>query len=103
MAAQEIKDFLENGNIKNSVNFPACDMGKVTGTRLCVIHKNIPAMLSQITDVFTADNTNIENMMNKSRGDYAYTMIDVDGAMADNVKADVDAIDGVIKSTIYTA
>ena len=60
---------------------------------------NIP----MITDVFTADNTNIENMMNKSRGDYAYTMIDVDGAMADNVKADVDAIDGVIKSTIYTA
>ena len=103
MAAQEIKDFLENGNIKNSVNFPACDMGKVTGTRLCVIHKNVPAMLSQITDVFTADNTNIENMMNKSRGDYAYTMIDIDGAMADNVKADVDAIDGVIKSTIYTA
>ncbi len=101
MAAKELKDFLENGNIKNSVNFPACDMGQVCGSRVTIAHKNIPAMLSQISSVFTNNNINIENMMNKSRGDYAYTMIDthsnVDSALIDAIKK----IDGVIKVTLY--
>ncbi len=101
MAAQELKDFLENGNITNSVNFPNCDMGKVCGARITIAHKNIPAMISQISAVFTSDNINIENMVNKSRGDYAYTMIDTHSAVTDQIINDIKAIDGVIKVSLY--
>ena len=101
MAAQELKDFLENGNIINSVNFPNCDMGKVCGSRVTLAHKNIPSMLNQITDVFTKDSINIENMVNKSKGDYAYTMIDTHTDITDAMLADMKAIDGVIKVTVY--
>ncbi len=101
MAAKELKDFLENGNITNSVNFPNCDMGKVSGARVTIAHKNIPSMLSQISAVFTKDNINIENMVNKSRGDYAYTMIDthssIDGKLIDELKS----VDGVIKVSLF--
>ena len=101
MAAQELKNFLENGNIINSVNFPNCDMGKVCGSRITIAHKNIPAMISQISTVFTNDNINIENMVNKSRGDIAYTMIDTHSAVNDKILNDLKAIDGVIKVTLY--
>ena len=101
MAAQELKDFLENGNITNSVNFPNCDMGKVLGARITIAHKNIPAMISQITAIFTKDNINIENMVNKSRGDLAYTMIDTHSAVTDTIINDIKAIDGVIKVSLY--
>ncbi len=101
MAAQELKDFLENGNIVNSVNFPNCDMGKVCGSRVTIAHKNIPAMINQITDVFTKDSINIENMVNKSKGDYAYTMIDTHTDVTDAMLADIKAIDGVIKVSLY--
>ncbi len=101
MAAQELKDFLENGNITNSVNFPNCDMGKVCGSRVTIAHKNIPSMLNQITDVFTKDSINIENMVNKSKGDYAYTMIDTHTDITDAMLADMKAIDGVIKVSLY--
>ena len=102
MAAQELKDFLENGNIVNSVNFPNCDMGKVSGSRVTIAHKNIPAMLNQITDVFTKDSINIENMVNKSKGDYAYTMIDTHTDVTDAMLADIKAIEGVIRVSLYT-
>ena len=101
MAAQELKDFLENGNIKNSVNFPNCDMGKVCGSRVTIAHKNVPTMLNQITDVFTKDNINIENMINKSKGDYAYTMIDTHTEITAAMLDDIKAIDGVIKVSLY--
>ena len=101
MAAQELKNFLENGNIINSVNFPNCDMGKVCGSRITIAHKNIPAMISQISTVFTNDNINIENMVNKSRGDIAYTMIDTHSAVNDKILNDLKAIDGVIRVTLY--
>lgn len=101
MAAQELKNFLENGNIINSVNFPNCDMGKVCGSRITIAHKNVPAMISQISTVFTNDNINIENMVNKSRGDIAYTMIDTHSAVNDTILNDLKAIDGVIKVTLY--
>lgn len=101
MAAQELKDFLENGNITNSVNFPNCDMGKVCGSRMTIAHKNIPAMLSQISNVFTKDNINIENMVNKSRGDYAYTMIDTHSPITDAIVSDIKGIDGIIKVSLY--
>jgi D-3-phosphoglycerate dehydrogenase len=101
MAAQELKNFLENGNIVNSVNFPNCDMGKVCGSRITIAHKNIPAMISQISTVFTNDNINIENMVNKSRGDIAYTMIDTHSAVNDKILNDLKAIESVIKVTLY--
>lgn len=100
MAAKELKDFLENGNITNSVNFPACDMGKAMGTRITVLHKNIPNMLKQFTDALASKCVNIENMLNKSKGDNAYTMIDIAGNCEAAVLAEMEAIDGVIKVTV---
>lgn len=102
MAAQELKDFLENGNIKNSVNFPNCDMGAVCGSRVTIAHKNVPSMLTQITDVFTKDNINIENMINKSRGEIAYTMIDTHSVVDDTIINHLKAIADVIKVSLYT-
>lgn len=103
MAAKELKDFLENGNIKNSVNFPNCDMGAVSGSRVAIAHKNIPTMLNKISQLFANDNINIENMINKSKGDYAYTLIDICGDVEDSVKDELLAIEGIIKVTIYRA
>ncbi len=100
MAASEIKDFLENGNIKNSVNFPNCDMGKVSGARVTVLHKNVPSMIKNITDVFAKDGVNIANMLNKSKGDNAYTMIDIEGRCDSVVVEEISAMDGVIKVTL---
>lgn len=100
MAASEIKDFLENGNIKNSVNFPNCDMGRVNGARVTVLHKNVPSMIKNITDVFASDGVNISNMLNKSKGDNAYTMIDVEGRCDNAVADEISAMDGVIKVTL---
>ena len=99
MAANEIKDFLENGNIKNSVNYPACDMGVANGDRITVAHKNIPNMLKQITDMVAGKGVNIDNLLNKSRGDYAYTMLDIKGKIDPAIEADLSKIDGVIKVT----
>ena len=96
MAANELKDFIENGNIKNSVNFPNCDLGKAEGARVTVLHKNVPSMIKNITDVFASRGVNIANMLNKSKGDNAYTMIDVDGkcdtALVDQIEAMTDVI-----------
>ena len=92
MAADEIKDYLENGNIKNSVTLPAVSMVRGTGTRVCVIHKNVPNMISAVTTALAG--ANIENMQSKSRKEYAYTILDVTG---DFDVAAIEAIDGVIK------
>lgn len=98
MAAEQVTDFLINGNIKNSVNYPACNMGGCSAkARLTVCHKNIPNMVGQITAVLAADKINISDMMNKSKGDYAYTMIDVDNEITDKVIADLSAINDVLK------
>lgn len=100
MAATEIKDFLENGNINNSVNFPNCDMGIKTGTRITVAHKNVPNVLKQITDTISAKGSNIENMINKSRGDYAYTMIDLCAKADTNLVSEIEKMEGIIKVTM---
>lgn len=92
MAADEIKDYLENGNIKNSVTLPSVSMARGTGVRICVIHKNVPNMISSVTSALAG--ANIENMQSKSRKDYAYTVLDVTGAFD---VATVEAIEGVIK------
>ena len=98
MAVNEIMDFIENGNIKNSVNYPACDMGICSKAgRVTICHKNIPNMISQFTSAFASENINISDMVNKSRGDYSYTMLDLDGAASDSVVKAIEAIDGVIK------
>jgi len=100
MAAQELIDFLENGNIKNSVNFPNVVLPRSTDKRICVLHKNVPSIISQISTVLAEDKINIENMQNKSKKDYAYTMIEVNGDVADKILSDITAIEGVIKAFV---
>lgn len=98
MAAAEVKDFLENGNITHSVNFPDCDMGaKGEGERITILHKNIPNMIGQFTALLAEKNMNIEVMTNKSREEYAYTMLDVDGTVSEDVEAQLAAVEGVLK------
>ena len=98
MAAAEVKDFLENGNITHSVNFPDCDMGaKGEGERITILHKNIPNMIGQFTALLAEKNMNIEVMTNKSRKEYAYTMLDVDGTVSEDVEAKLEAVEGVLK------
>lgn len=97
MAANELIAFLEDGTIKNSVNFPNVDMPVSGDTRITVVHKNIPNMVAQITAVFSPENINIENMVDKSKKDYAYTIIDVSGDAVDKVIERLNAIGGVIR------
>lgn len=97
MAAQELIDYIENGNILNSVNLPAISMPRSGEFRICVIHKNVPNILSKITGIISADNVNIENMLNKSKGDYAYTMLDFNSADAERLAADIAEVNEVIR------
>ena len=100
MAAKELIDYIENGNIVNSVNLPEIVMPRSGESRICVIHKNIPNMLTAITGIFAGNNVNIENLLNKSRGDYAYTMLDVGKTDVSDVADKIGAIDGVIRVRI---
>lgn len=98
MAISEIRDFMENGNIKNSVNYPNCDAGVCqTAGRITIAHKNVPNMLSQFTTLFSKDGVNIENMVNKSRGNFAYTILDICSDSTDEVVKELEALDGVIR------
>ena len=97
MAVDELKDYLENGNIKNSVNFPNVHMDRSGVQRLCIVNRNIPAMLANITALLAKDHVNVENMTNKSRGDYAYTMVDLGAKVDEKVIQDVMGLDGVIR------
>lgn len=96
MAANELIDYIENGNIKNSVNLPNASM-IATGTKVCVIHKNVPSLISAITKAVGDDGLNIENMVNASRKDFAYTMMDVAGDVTESVVNDIKAINGIIR------
>ena len=99
MAVEQLVDYIENGNIKNSVNYPATDAGKCqTAARICVCHKNIPNMLAQFTGVFSAAGINIETMVNKSRGNYAYTVLDICSRASAELVDKVNAIEGVLKA-----
>ncbi|MDD5949714.1 MAG: phosphoglycerate dehydrogenase [Lachnospiraceae bacterium] len=101
MAVKEIMDFMENGNIKNSVNYPACDAGVcASAARVAICHKNIPDMLTRFTGVFSKEGINIANMVSKSKGDWAYTILDVESQVAVNSKDALSAIDGVVKVRI---
>ena len=92
MAAEELIDYIENGNIVNSVNMPNISMPKSGNGRICIIHKNVPTVINKITGVISDDHINIANMLNKSKGDFAYTMLDVDEADAANIEKMADEI-----------
>ena len=98
MAVKELKNYLENGNIVNSVNFPNCDMGVCTQAgRVAVFHKNSSGMISKFTTVFGNHGINITDMTNKSRGDWAYTMLDLESKVSDEVLAELRASEGVVR------
>ena len=98
MAAEELKDFLENGNITHSVNYPDCNMGvKGEGQRITILHKNIPNMLGQFTTLLAEKNINIALMTNKSRKEYAYTMIDVETDVPSELEEQLGSVNGVLK------
>ena len=95
-----MKDYLENGNIVNSVNMPRCEQGICTVPRIAIIHKNVAGMISQFTQVLGNNGYNISNMTNKSRGDFAYTIIDVESTISDDITEKLRSIDDVIRVRI---
>ena len=98
MAVKEIRDFIENGNVINSVNYPRCDAGICqTASRVTVCHKNIPNMLTQFTGIFSKEGINVPEMVSKSKGDFAYTILDADAPATDKIVEELKAIDGVVR------
>jgi D-3-phosphoglycerate dehydrogenase len=96
MVAEEVREFLENGSVRNSVNFPEMMMPRNTGYRLGIVNRNVPNMLGQISTCLASSNLNILDMLNKSRGDLAYTLVDVDTSVAPDCLANIAAIEGVL-------
>ncbi len=98
MAVEQVMDYLENGNITNSVNYPNCDMGVCQAEgRITILHRNIPNSLGRFTSAMAADNVNIDGLVNKSRGEYAYTMLDLDQHPSQAVVDHLKEIDGVLR------
>jgi D-3-phosphoglycerate dehydrogenase len=96
MVADQLRDFLEHGNVRNAVNFPNVSMSRGTGWRVAIANANVPNMLGQISTAMAQAGLNIHNMVNKSRGDMAYTLVDVDSAVGDKVLATLRGIEGVL-------
>ena len=98
MAVRQVMDYLENGNIVNSVNFPTCDMGVCTKAgRITILHKNIPNMLNRFTTVLSNEHINISDLINRSKGEYAYTMLDLDSAPSAEAVESLKQIEGVVR------
>jgi D-3-phosphoglycerate dehydrogenase len=98
MAVRQVMDYLENGNIVNSVNFPNCDMGICkTAGRITILHRNIPNLLSRFTSTVAAEDINISDMMNRSKGEYAYTILDIDGQVSEAAVEHLKQINGVLR------
>ena len=98
MAVKQVMNYLENGNIVNSVNFPTCDMGICTKpARITILHRNIPNLLSRFTTAVAAENINISDMVNRSKGEYAYTMLDIDDHVSEAAVEHLKQIDGVLR------
>ena len=97
MAAEELVAFLESGNIKNSVNYPSVEMPHHDGTRLVILHRNIPNMLSHISTTLAENNINIENLTNRSKGDYAVTLVDVLSEVTDATTGTIQNMEGIIR------
>lgn len=101
MAVRQLKDYMENGNIKNSVNYPNCDAGVCNSEgRIAILHKNIPNMLNQFTGIISSMGFNISDLVNKSKGDYAYSVIDVETSLKQEVLDKLATIDGVLRVRI---
>ena len=100
MAADELRDFLENGNVKNSVNFPNVVMERSGALRLCLVHRNIPAILANVTLQLSNDGVNVENMTNKSKGDYAYTIVDAGSQVEQRVLNHIARIPGMLRMRV---
>lgn len=103
MAVKELRNYLENGNIKNSVNYPDCDMGlRGNNTRILLLHHNVPNMIGQFTKILARDNMNIADLTNKSKGKYAYTMIDVDTDVPDGVAEELRQVNNVLRVRVIS-
>ncbi|HEX4619719.1 MAG TPA: phosphoglycerate dehydrogenase [Steroidobacteraceae bacterium] len=101
MAADQLRDFLENGNVRNSVNYPEAVLPRLPSTtRLAIANRNVPNMVGQISTALAVHRINIADLLNKSRGEYAYTLIDADGAVGEPLLAELRAIDGVLSARI---
>ena len=102
MAVRQVMDYVENGNIVNSVNFPSCDLGvRRKPTRLCILHKNIPNSIGNFTAAISAENMNISDMVNRSKGAYAYSMFDLDELASDEIVEHIEKIEGVLRVRIF--
>ena len=98
MAVREIRDYLENGNIKNSVNYPNCDMGTCVAVgRISLAHSNTPNMISQVTKILGSEGLNIADMTNKSKGEFAYTLIDLESAASAKALDELKEIEGMYR------
>ena len=97
MAVDQLTDYLENGNIRNSVNLPSVSLERSGVMRMCIIHRNVPAMLANITALLSKDGVNVENMSNKSQGNYAYTLVDLGARVEQDVIKDVKQLANVIR------
>ncbi len=97
MAAQELSDYLLNGNIRNSVNLPCVSLDRMGVNRICVLHRNVPRMLNQFLDLVGDANINVSHMINKPRGEYAYTIIDTDTSIGDAIPDTIRSLEGVIR------
>ena len=101
MAVEEIREYMENGNIRNSVNYPNCDMGEcVAAGRVGVLHKNSKGVIGKFSSIFGESDINIASMNNKSKGDYAYSMFDIDSPATDEVINKIKSMNGVIRVRI---
>ena len=97
MAAKQLIDYIENGNIVNSVNYPNCAMPRTTDHRIVILHKNIHNILAKITGTAGNEGCNISNLTNQSRGDYAVTILDIDKCLSDDAIKHIAEVDGIIK------
>lgn len=101
MAAKQLIDYIENGNIVNSVNYPTCSMQRTTACRLVILHKNTQNILAHITGTVGNDGINIANLTNQSKGDYAVTILDVDNKVSDQAIAHISAVENIIKVRVF--
>ncbi|MBO5363399.1 MAG: phosphoglycerate dehydrogenase [Clostridia bacterium] len=101
MAAKQLHEYLSCGNIANSVNFPSVSLPHTSFARACVLHKNVPNMLAQITSAFSADGINIDNLANSSKGQMAYTIVEISSAPDEKIVKEIESIDGVIRVLTY--
>ena len=97
MAAAELYDYLLNGNIKNSVNLPDATLSRMGVCRLCVLHRNVPRMITRILDFISERNINVEHMINKPRGEYAYTIVDLGDRIGEEIASQIRAMSDVLR------